>query len=194
MPPGVYRFLEKHTGLMRLRHKILQRLCKLLFSPRLLSHRIDTPYKELLSKTSRNQKHKFLSGHYHTRIDIDVDYSSVNSRFAYPFKMIESFLMEKDVVWANLETPLSDSPRAHGFFISDPRYANAMKDAGITLVCLANNHIFDAGEVGFLDTIEHLEQAGIPYTGAGNSFEQARFGQLIEVSGKNRVFELHAVL
>jgi len=184
MPPGVYRLREKHAGLMRLRRKIWQRLCKLIFSPRFLSHRIDTPYVELLTKTSKNKKPKFLSEHYRTRIDIDVDYSSVNSRFAYPFKKIESFLKEKDIVWANLETPISDSPRTYGFFISDPRYANAMKDAGITLVCLANNHIFDAGEVGFLDTIEHLEQMGIPYTGAGNNFEHARLGRLIKLNGK----------
>ena len=104
MPPGVYRSKPKYIGLMKLRRKILRGPRKFLFSSRFLSHEIDTPYLELVAKSTKNGRPDFLSPCDDTRIDINVDYSSVNSRFAYPFRKIEAFLKEKDVVWANLET------------------------------------------------------------------------------------------
>jgi poly-gamma-glutamate synthesis protein (capsule biosynthesis protein) len=38
----------------------------------------------------------------------------------------------------------------------------------------ANNHALDYEVKGLLDTFEHLEAAGIPYTGAGRGVEEAR--------------------
>lgn len=179
-PPGVYRPTSKPAIWLRLRHKIWRRLCRYIFSPVFLYLQVDHPYVELLYKEAKNEKPEFVSTRYRTRIDIDVGDASVGSRFSYPFKKIASFLKRKDIVWANLETPLSNSTRPYGFFISDPRYAKTIKDAGITMICMANNHIFDAGELGFEDTIKHLDQAGIPYTGAGRNFENARSGKLLQ--------------
>jgi poly-gamma-glutamate synthesis protein (capsule biosynthesis protein) len=104
-------------------------------------------------------------------------------RLSYPFEKLSSFLKEKDLVLVNLETPLSDHRRAYGVFISDPRYAQSIKDAGISIVSLANNHMFDAGEIGFLDTLENLDKKGIPYVGGGKNFDEARLGKLIELRG-----------
>jgi poly-gamma-glutamate synthesis protein (capsule biosynthesis protein) len=49
------------------------------------------------------------------------------------------------------------------------------------MVSLSNNHIFDAGEKGFFDTIRHLDKAGIQWTGAGNSLPEARAGRKVKV-------------
>jgi poly-gamma-glutamate synthesis protein (capsule biosynthesis protein) len=51
-----------------------------------------------------------------------------------------------------------------------------MKNSGISLVTLANNHIFDAGESGFNDTLKILKSTGIKYCGGGKNLNEARKG------------------
>lgn len=41
------------------------------------------------------------------------------------------------------------------------------------IVSLANNHVYDYGEEALLDTMDTLEQAQIPYVGAGRNLEEA---------------------
>lgn len=45
---------------------------------------------------------------------------------------------------------------------------------GVDVVSLANNHAYDYGEEALLDTFTTLENAGIPYAGAGRNIEEAR--------------------
>lgn len=45
---------------------------------------------------------------------------------------------------------------------------------GVDIVSLANNHAYDYGEEALLDTFATLENAGIPYVGAGRNIEEAR--------------------
>lgn len=51
-------------------------------------------------------------------------------------------------------------------------------------VCLANNHIMDFGEKGYLSTIEQLEEHGIPYYGAGYQSENYNNRLVIEIDGR----------
>jgi poly-gamma-glutamate capsule biosynthesis protein CapA/YwtB (metallophosphatase superfamily) len=88
----------------------------------------------------------------------------------------------------NLETPLSHHSRDQGLFRSDPGYARAMRAAGVSIVNLSNNHIFDAGENGFLDTLRHLSDAGLPYFGVGADRDEARRGTLLERRGTRVLF------
>ena len=46
-------------------------------------------------------------------------------------------------------------------------------DMGVDIVSIANNHTFDYGEISLLDTLDTLEQAGMPYVGAGRNLEEA---------------------
>ena len=48
-----------------------------------------------------------------------------------------------------------------------------LDDLGVDLVSLANNHCYDFGETGLLDTLDTLQQDGIPYAGAGRNLEEA---------------------
>jgi poly-gamma-glutamate synthesis protein (capsule biosynthesis protein) len=97
-------------------------------------------------------------------------------------------LQERDFVLVNLETCLAKDVRPQGLFISDPSYADAMARAGISMVNLANNHIFDGGERGFSQTVEHLERAGISYTGAGKNIEDARLGKTVQLKNVKLLF------
>lgn len=57
-----------------------------------------------------------------------------------------------------------------------PERIQILKDLGADIVGLANNHVYDFDEIGFLDTLEHLKQADMPYVGAGKNLEQAAKG------------------
>jgi poly-gamma-glutamate synthesis protein (capsule biosynthesis protein) len=58
-------------------------------------------------------------------------------------------------------------------FRFDPRVAPALKDAGFDAALIANNHAFDYGTTGFVDTMRYLGEAGLPVLGAGKNAEAA---------------------
>jgi poly-gamma-glutamate capsule biosynthesis protein CapA/YwtB (metallophosphatase superfamily) len=107
---------------------------------------------------------------------------------AFPFERIAPLLRSADVTVANLETPLTDCERPSGLFKSRPGYARAMRDAGVTVANLANNHVFDAGEAGFTDTLRHLADAAITPVGVGRDCDDARAGVLVQVRGATCAF------
>ena len=93
---------------------------------------------------------------------------------------VRNMLIEADLVVANLETPLTDlkiSPLAAtkswvhwGDVKLTPRHLLANN---ISVVGLANNHMFDYGEEGFSQTLDSLDEAGITYFGGGATIGEA---------------------
>lgn len=79
-----------------------------------------------------------------------------------------------DVVFANLEGPLADGgvsqkcgPRSRQCyaFRTPTAYVRHLKEAGFSVVSLANNHVNDFGEEGRQSTIRVLDEAGIRHSG-----------------------------
>ncbi len=68
-------------------------------------------------------------------------------------------------------------------FQVEPDKIQLLKDLGADIVSLANNHIYDYGEVGFFDTITNLKKAGMPYIGAGNNISEAKKPYYFIVNG-----------
>ncbi|MBO5858256.1 MAG: CapA family protein [Clostridia bacterium] len=68
-------------------------------------------------------------------------------------------------------------------FQASPESLQIHKDLGADIVSLANNHVYDYGKIGFYDTLAHLEEAGIPYVGAGKDLDEARQAQYFIVNG-----------
>lgn len=58
-----------------------------------------------------------------------------------------------------------------------------VKELGINVVSLANNHIWDLGETGLRNTIERLEESGIQYCGAGLDIDGASRPVVLEKDG-----------
>lgn len=87
-----------------------------------------------------------------------------------------ALLAEADLALLNLEGAVtvrgSRTEKAYNFRF-DPRCVSALAGAGIDAVLLANNHVFDYGETGFLDSLEHLEKGGIGVLGAGSDINAA---------------------
>lgn len=58
-------------------------------------------------------------------------------------------------------------------FRANPRNVSMYEEMGVDIVSVANNHIYDYGEISLLDTLDTLEQAEIPYVGAGRNLQEA---------------------
>lgn len=77
-----------------------------------------------------------------------------------------------DLTVVNLENPITTrgTKISKPFnFRMNPRFVPVLTKAGIGVVSIANNHVFDYGEQGLLDTFSYLDSAGIRYVGAGRT-------------------------
>ncbi len=86
-------------------------------------------------------------------------------------------MQEADIMMLNNEFPYTDRGTAlenkQYTFRADPSMTDWLSDMGVDIVSLANNHTFDFGETGLLDTLETLHTADIPYVGAGQNSKEA---------------------
>ncbi len=89
------------------------------------------------------------------------------------FAEVKEFLKGADLVFGNLEGPLTEeiSPARKAidekdayFFRTPPRYVKNLVDAGFNIVSLANNHSGDFGTKGMSATKKVLAAAGIKYS------------------------------
>lgn len=111
--------------------------------------------------------------------------------YDFVFKEVEELLKQGDIVFGNLEGPLTDSEHSltgisdGGKYIlrSRPAALDSIKAAGFNLLSLANNHILDYYEAGLFDTMRLLSDSGIAFAGAGENIEAARKPAIIEVKG-----------
>ncbi len=95
-------------------------------------------------------------------------------------------LKDDDILFANLEGPISDKGRNVGSkysFRFDPIVTESIKEAGFDIVSFANNHVGDYSDAAFLDTLGRLSENNILVTGAGENYELAKKPTIIERSG-----------
>ena len=114
-----------------------------------------------------------------------------DSDFNFPFLKIKDYLQRADLVFGNLEGPISDKGKNQGSVYSfrfRPEVAGALRDAGFKALSLANNHIWDWGKEAILDTIFNLEAAGIGAVGAGRNYEEANRPYFLDVKNLRVAF------
>lgn len=108
------------------------------------------------------------------------------------FADVRGALTGGDIVIGNLENPLSLRGKPvdgkEYAFRGLPEAAGGMRNAGINMVSLANNHIMDYGPDALSDTLDVLGQAGIAYAGAGINSAGALKHATVEVKGKKVAF------
>jgi poly-gamma-glutamate synthesis protein (capsule biosynthesis protein) len=109
-----------------------------------------------------------------------------NGDFKFPFLKIADELKGADILFGNLEGPISDKGNKVGSIYSfrmDPKAIEGLDFAGFDILSLANNHAFDYGRKALEDTFLRLKAAGIDYIGAGFNEGEA-FGPIIkEIQG-----------
>jgi poly-gamma-glutamate synthesis protein (capsule biosynthesis protein) len=75
-------------------------------------------------------------------------------------------------------------PKPYNFRMR-PDYVEVLPQAGIDLVNLANNHIYDYGEEGLFDTISYLDSIGVLHVGAGRDQAEARKPVVLHLKGRS---------
>jgi hypothetical protein len=111
--------------------------------------------------------------------------------YDYPYSKVKDLLQKADVAVANLETPVTERGTKQikeYAYRSSPQALPALKEAGIDLVNLANNHVMDYGPEGLLDTIAHLDRNGIQHMGAGKDAAEAFQPVVVEKKGVKIAF------
>ncbi|HOI57104.1 MULTISPECIES: CapA family protein [unclassified Methanoculleus] len=102
-----------------------------------------------------------------------------------PFALIQDQFRQKDLLFGNLETVLSESgdpSQKRWVNTTPPEAGDYLKDAGFDILSLANNHTLDMGREGFEKTLEGLESRDIAYIG-GVRGDEPPAGLVVERNG-----------
>lgn len=109
----------------------------------------------------------------------------------FPFQYVAPELKKSHLTVANLETAIttrnSPYPKTYNFK-SDPTSISGLKNAGIDLVSLANNHAMDYKKEGLSDTMHYLKKANMPFVGAGSNATDANKPYVKIINGKKIKF------
>ncbi|GEM_PF-6713658 len=106
----------------------------------------------------------------------------------YILSSVLDHLRSADVAFANLECPVGTAGEPidgkNFTFQGHPDGVEALRRGSIDIVSLANNHTFDYGMEGFLETLQLLRGVGIKYTGAGMNAQEALSPVVFDIKGK----------
>ena len=118
-------------------------------------------------------------------------YSSFLQRGGEIEKCLSEPLLEKmrtaDIMMVNNEFPYTDrgepTPDKMYTFRAPTDSVRVLFEMGVDIVSLANNHASDYGQISLLDSLDTLENAGMPYVGAGRNLEEAMHPYYFESDG-----------
>lgn len=88
-------------------------------------------------------------------------------------------LARADVCFTNLETvikgPRAGAPTREALTLhaAEPAVLDALKSVHVNLLATSNNHAFDLGSGGILDTVDAVERAGLVSAGSGHDLDRA---------------------
>lgn len=85
-------------------------------------------------------------------------------------KSADIFMLNNEFCYSDRGTPV---PKGYNFR-ADPSRVERLREMGVDIVSIANNHAYDYGEEAFLDTMDTLNHAGIPYVGGGVNLYDAK--------------------
>ena len=121
----------------------------------------------------------------------DVNFSGRTARLlghpATSFGPIATVLRSADFAAVNLETAVTGrgTPQPKTYhFRAPPAAFTALRDAGIDLVTMANNHVLDYGPVGLTDAMAAARAARFPYVGIGINAAMAWAPYLTTIKGE----------
>lgn len=80
------------------------------------------------------------------------------------------FMLNNEFTYTDRGEP---TPEKTFTFRAKPENAMLLRELGVDIVSLANNHAYDYGEISLLDSLTTLEGIDMPYVGAGRNLAQA---------------------
>ena len=91
------------------------------------------------------------------------------------------FMLNHEFVFSNRGEPMEDKEYT---LKNDPKYVKILQELGTDVVGIANNHILDFGQEAFLDTLDTLDGANIPYAGGGRNLSEASAPVVQTINGQ----------
>jgi poly-gamma-glutamate capsule biosynthesis protein CapA/YwtB (metallophosphatase superfamily) len=90
-----------------------------------------------------------------------------NNGYHVLFDRIKNYLKSSDICIANFETSINVKKKISGYprFNAHPEILKAMKNAGINVISLANNHSLDMGKTGLIQTTYYADKHTLIHNG-----------------------------
>lgn len=116
------------------------------------------------------------------------DYLNTKGNPEFVDQDLKDIISSSDLAICNLEGPI-DHKYKNGIKKAGPHLyqhkdsIKFLKETGFGLVSLANNHIYDYGQVGLEETINELNRMDLKYVGAGLNFDEAYKPMIINING-----------
>lgn len=110
---------------------------------------------------------------YHNTID--------EKGYAWPFSLVKDYLAADDLTIANLEavltTKLAHTDKLYNLKAA-PDHVNILTEGSIEIVNTVNNHCMDFHRNGYVDMLEHLDNAGVDHFGSVYTTQPDGFDEL----------------
>ena len=114
-----------------------------------------------------------------------------NGDYNFPFAKIKNDLSKYDLVFGNLEGPISDKGQDYHNLYSfemNPNFVSVLRNVGFKVLSVANNHIYNWGRVAMEDTFSRLKENKIVVSGGGMNEEEAYNADVVDVNGNKIAF------
>lgn len=102
------------------------------------------------------------------------------------FRELEPAISAADLAFANIEFPVAPTT-AKGtrsmVFDAPPVVLDALGDVGFDVVSFANNHVYDQGRAGFMETLDHIDATPLRRIGAGFTCDEAYAPKIVASNG-----------
>jgi poly-gamma-glutamate synthesis protein (capsule biosynthesis protein) len=123
--------------------------------------------------------------HYSKASFIDEDVLGYLSKFDLRIGTLECALGNDLEYYRSL---MNEQGRNKNIIYAKNSDISRLKKLNLDLVTIANNHIFDLGKEGLINTISILEENKIKYCGAGMNIDEAAKPAVIELNNKTLAF------
>ncbi len=105
-------------------------------------------------------------------------------------------LQRQDLLLGNLEGTITEralkTPKSYNFKFH-ASVIPILHQAGFDYFCMTNNHIYDYGEAGFIDTLKNIKTSSISTSGIGmNLFEAKKYWETVIKGNKIRILSIGA--
>ncbi|WP_408007468.1 CapA family protein [Pseudalkalibacillus sp. A8] len=107
------------------------------------------------------------------------------------FRLVKPYLESADITMANQETMIGGTEigvSTYPSFNSPYEIGTTLKNSGVDLVTIANNHTLDRGEKAIMNALDHWDRIDMAYTGAYRSEDDQADIRLIERNDINFTF------
>lgn len=102
------------------------------------------------------------------------------------YARLKALIADCTVRFTNLEGAIRDGragwPTKDSVHAPGPEVLDQLEEIGFNLFSLANNHAWDAGIDGVLDTLEQMEQRSLSHAGTGRNLDHAQEPAYIETA------------